>query len=84
MVADYPILPTRRRFWERVLRTVDTTGTVSQLRNQLRIVHEAAQANASAQVGEVVGAEFIYDQISSNLLQTAVMSREVYEPALSR
>ncbi|MCP4410534.1 MAG: BREX system P-loop protein BrxC [Gammaproteobacteria bacterium] len=79
MVADYPILPTRRRFWERVLRTVDTTGTVSQLRNQLRIVHEAAQANASAQVGEVVGAEFIYDQISSNLLQTAVMSREVYE-----
>ena len=79
MVADYPILPTRRRFWERVLRTVDTTGTVSQLRNQLRIVHEAAQANAGAQVGEVVGAEFIYDQISSNLLQTAVMSREVYE-----
>ncbi len=79
MVADYPILPTRRRFWERVLRTVDTTGTVSQLRNQLRIVHEAAQASATAPVGEVVGGEFIYDQIAPNLLQTAVMSREVYE-----
>lgn len=79
MVADYPILPTRRRLWERVLRTVDTTGTVSQLRNQLRIVHEAAQASAPSEVGSVVGGQFIYDQIAPNLLQTAVMSREVYE-----
>lgn len=29
MTDDYPILPVRRRFWERVLRTIDTTGTVS-------------------------------------------------------
>jgi len=79
MVADYPILPTRRRFWERLLHTVDTTGTVAQLRNQLRIVHEAAQASAAESVGYVVGGEFIYDQIAPNLLQTAVMSREVYE-----
>lgn len=79
MVADYPILPTRRRLWERLLRTVDTTGTVAQLRNQLRIVHEAAQASAAAEVGSVVGGQFIYDQIAPNLLQTAVMSREVYE-----
>lgn len=26
MTDDYPILPVRRRFWERVLRTIDTTG----------------------------------------------------------
>ncbi len=79
MVADYPILPTRRRLWERLLRTVDTTGTVAQLRNQLRIVHEAAQASAADDVGFVVSGQFIYDQIAPNLLQTAVMSREVYE-----
>ena len=43
MVSDYPILPVRRRFWEKVLRIIDTTGTVSQLRNQLKVIHEAAQ-----------------------------------------
>ena len=36
MTADYPILPVRRRLWEKILRIVDTTGTVSQLRNQLK------------------------------------------------
>ena len=40
MSSDYPLLPVRRRFWERILRTIDTTGTVSQLRSQLRVVHE--------------------------------------------
>ncbi len=39
MLADYPVLPVRRRFWERVLRIVDTTGTVSQLRNHLKVIH---------------------------------------------
>jgi hypothetical protein len=29
MTSDYPLLPVRRRFWERVLRTIDTTGIVT-------------------------------------------------------
>ena len=79
MVQDYPMLPTRRRFWERLLHSVDTTGTESQLRNQLRIVHEAAQHSARDALGQVIGGDFIYDQIASNMLQTAVLSREVFE-----
>lgn len=79
MVADYPILPVRRRFWERVLRTVDATGTVSQLRNQLRIVHEAVLASADTALGNVVPGDFLYDQISANLISTAAIPREVYE-----
>lgn len=79
MLADYPLLPVRRRFWERVLRIVDTTGTVSQLRNQLKVIHEAAQATADKPIGHVVPADFIYDQISINLLQTGVISREITE-----
>lgn len=79
MVADYPLLPVRRRFWERVLRIVDTTGTVSQLRNQLKVIHEAAQATAEKPLGHVVPADFIYDQISVNLMQTGVISKEVSE-----
>ena len=79
MLADYPLLPVRRRFWERVLRIVDTTGTVSQLRNQLKVIHEAAQATADQPLGHVVPADFIYNQISVNLLQTGVISKEIAE-----
>lgn len=79
ILADYPLLPVRRRFWEKVLRIVDTTGTVSQLRNQLKVIHEAAQATADKPLGHVVPADFIYNQISVNLLQTGVISKEIAE-----
>ena len=78
MVADYPILPVRRRFWERVMRAVDTTGTVAQLRNQLRVVHEAIIATGDRPLGHVVPGDFIYDQNAISLLQTAALSREAY------
>jgi hypothetical protein len=79
MTADYPILPVRRRFWERVLRTIDTTGTVSQLRSQLRVVHEAVLATAEFPLGHVVAGDFLYDQISANLVSTAQLPKEVFE-----
>ena len=79
MTADYPILPVRRRFWERVLRTIDTTGTVSQLRSQLRVVHEAVLATADLPLGNVVAGDFLYDQIAANLVSTAQLPKEVFE-----
>ncbi|NML45918.1 BREX system P-loop protein BrxC [Ramlibacter sp. G-1-2-2] len=79
MTSDYPLLPVRRRFWERVLRTIDTTGTVSQLRSQLRVVHEAVLATASAPLGHVVSGDFLYDQIAANLVSTAQLPKEVFE-----
>lgn len=79
MAADYPILPVRRRFWEKVLRIVDTTGTGSQLRNQLKVVHEATKVTADKPLGHVVTGDFIYGQIAPNLLQTGVISKDVYE-----
>lgn len=79
MLADYPLLPVRRRFWEKVLRIVDTTGTASQLRNQLKVIHEAAQATADKPLGHVVPADFIYNQITVNLQQTGVISKEIAE-----
>ena len=45
-MQDYPILPVRRRFWERVLRAVDKAGTGAQLRTQLWIVFDAMQKTA--------------------------------------
>lgn len=79
MTSDYPLLPVRRRFWERVLRTIDTTGTVSQLRSQLRVVHEAVLATANEPLGHVVSGDFLYDQIAPNLVSTAQLPKEVYE-----
>ena len=35
-VEDYPLLPVRRRFWERILRAIDVQGTTAQLRSQQR------------------------------------------------
>ncbi|PHV48379.1 hypothetical protein CSQ91_21625 [Janthinobacterium sp. BJB301] len=79
LTSDYPLLPVRRRFWERVLRTIDTTGTVSQLRSQLRVVHEAVLDTAEAPLGYVVSGDFLYDQIAANLLATAQLPKEVFE-----
>jgi len=79
MTSDYPLLPVRRRFWERVLRTIDTTGTVSQLRSQLRVVHEAVLDTAEQPLGHVVSGDYLYDQIAANLVSTAQLPKEVYE-----
>lgn len=79
MTTDYPLLPVRRRFWERVLRTIDTTGTQSQLRSQLRVVHEAVLATADEPLGHVVSGDFLYDQIAANLVSTAQLPKEVFE-----
>ena len=79
LTSDYPLLPVRRRFWERVLRTIDTTGTVSQLRSQLRVVHEAVLATADEPLGHVVSGDFLYDQIAANLVSTAQLPKEVFE-----
>jgi hypothetical protein len=78
-VADYPLLPTRRRFWEKVLRNTDHSGTKAQLRSQLQIVFEATRQTAEASVGTVVPADFIYDQISTDLLNSGELEREYDE-----
>ncbi len=78
LVQDYPILPTRRRFWERVLRAVDPAGTGAQLRNQLWVVFDAAQQTANLPLGNVVSGAFIYDStVKSKVLQTGVLLQEI-------
>ena len=79
MVSDYPMLPIRRRFWEKVLRIIDTTGTVSQLRSQLKVIHEATRESANKPLGYVIGADFIYEQIATDLLYTGMISKDISE-----
>ena len=78
-VDDYPLLPVRRRFWERVLRSIDVQGTAAQLRTQLRIVHDAVRGLANKSVGTVLAADCIFDQLQPILLQTGYLPREIDE-----
>jgi hypothetical protein len=83
LVPLYPILPTRQRFWERVLRAIDPGGTAGQLRTQLQTVHEANRAVGLEPLGVVVAGDFVYDQQAAGMLETGVMPRETYDEIAS-
>ncbi|MFK4850184.1 BREX system P-loop protein BrxC [Microbacterium sp. ZW T6_19] len=72
---DYPLLPSRRRFWESVLRKADT-GRAGQLRSQLRIVHEANRLVAPRPVGTVVGADYLYTAKHEDLNGAGLLLKE--------
>ena len=76
-VADYPILPVRRRLWESMLRAVDSTGTQGQLRTQLRIVHDATRKVAKLPVGAVVPSDEIYWQLEDHMIQSHTLMRDI-------
>jgi hypothetical protein len=78
-VPDYPLLPVRLRFWERVLHSVDPTGTTAQMRTQLRVAHDACRAYGDRPLGSVVPADFLYDQIATQLVQTGEMQKRFQE-----
>ena len=79
LIADYPLLPVRRRFWERVLRAVDTAGKAGQLRTQLMLIHEANQKVADKPIGCVIPGDAIYRQIEPDMLQSGVLQRELHQ-----
>lgn len=78
-LPDFPLLPVRRRFWERVLHSVDSTGTAAQMRTQLSVVHEACRTYANAELGAVVPGDFLYDQIANELVSTGEMQKRFQE-----
>jgi hypothetical protein len=81
-VADYPVLPVRRRFWENALRVLDRTGTESQLRNQLSMIHKAIQSNHDEAVGNVLPADFLYFDSAVRLLQARILPRKLYDQTM--
>lgn len=72
---DYPLLPSRRRFWESVLRQADA-GRAGQLRSQLRIVHDANRLVANRPVGTVVGADYLYSAKHEDLNGASLLLKE--------
>lgn len=76
LVADYPILPSTRKFWKKILQSIDTAGTSGQLRSQLRIVDESIKKVADKDLGYIVPADLIFEQKQSQLLQNALLLNE--------
>jgi hypothetical protein len=79
---DYPLLPARRRFWKSVLKALDQTGTDSQLRNQLGMMHRAIASNIDEPLGSILPADYIYFELADRLLQARVLPRRVHEKTM--
>ena len=79
IVNDYPLLPVRRRFWEECFRQIDAAGTHSQLRSQLRIIHDALAKLSSRPLGSVVPGDELYDALAPEMVNTGVLLREINE-----
>ena len=76
-VADYPLLSTRRRFWEACFQAVDAAGTHSQLRSQLRILHDSLQNVAERPLGAVIPAGDLFNALAPSLVSTGVLLNEI-------
>ncbi len=76
LTADYPILPSTRKFWKKILQVVDTAGTSGQLRSQLRIVNDSIKQVSDKPVGSIIPADFIFFQKQQQLLQHALLLNE--------
>ncbi|MDC3332017.1 BREX system P-loop protein BrxC [Ilumatobacter sp.] len=79
LVSDYPLLPTRRRFWEKALRAIDKAGKAGVLRTQLKIVHEAARSVADEPLGTVISGDFVFRSESATMLSSGVLLKEIDE-----
>ena len=78
-VDDYPLLPARRRFWEECFRRIDAAGTQSQLRSQLRILHDAVAKLSGRPLGAVVPGDELFDSLAPEMVNTGVLPRELDE-----
>ena len=78
-VEDYPLLGSRRRFWEACLRAVDAgQGVHSQLRSQLRILHDSLAALADRDLGAAIPASDLFHAISADLVNSGVLLNELH------
>jgi hypothetical protein len=83
IVEDYPLLPVRRRFWEHCFRQVDTAGTQSQLRSQLRIIHDCVANLAGEVLGRLIPGDDLYEALAPEMVTTGALPREINERILA-
>jgi len=74
---DYPLLCTRRRFWEACFQASDAAGTHSQLRSQLRILHDSLRDVADRDLGAAIPASDLFNALAPSLVNTGVLLNEI-------
>jgi hypothetical protein len=74
---DYPLLCTRRRFWEACFQAADAAGTHSQLRSQLRILHDSLREVAEHDLGAAIPASDLFNALAPSLVNTGVLLNEI-------
>lgn len=79
IVEDYPLLPVRRRFWEHCFRQVDTAGTQSQLRSQLRIIHDCLARLSGEPLSRLIPGDDLYEALAPEMVTTGALPREINE-----
>ena len=75
---DYPLLRTRRRFWEACFQAADRAGTQGQLRSQLRILHDSLRDIARRELGAVIPASDLYRALAPDLVNSGVLPNEIH------
>ena len=76
-VADYPLLCARRRFWEACFQAADAAGSHSQLRSQLRILHDSLENVADRSLGAAIPASDLFNALAPSLVSTGVLLNEL-------
>jgi hypothetical protein len=78
-VADWPLLPSRRRVWHAILAELDQQGLKGNLRGQLHSTLAAAQRYADRPLGHAAPADFLYERISDDAVKGNFLPRETNE-----
>lgn len=75
-IRDWPLLPSRRRVWEHILRELDRTGLGGTLRGQLRTMLDAARTYGDEPLGHAVPVDFLYDRFATEAYNTGLLPGE--------
>jgi hypothetical protein len=75
-VLDWPLLPARRRVWERILRELDRTGLGGTLRGQLRTTLDAAKTYGEKPLGYAVPVDFLYGRFATEAYNAGLLPGE--------
>ena len=75
-VLDWPLLPSRRRLWERILRELDRTGLGGTLRGQLRTTLDAAKTYGEKPLGNAVPVDFLYGRFATEAYNAGLLPGE--------
>jgi hypothetical protein len=75
-VLDWPLLPSRRRVWERVLRALDKSGMAGALRTQMAVALESARLVAERPLGNAVPTDFLYTRFADDAFAAGELPEE--------